>query len=633
MDDNIAILNNYINESELDLLSCPLFHHRNELLYNDDEINKILDEIFSFIKMNKNLLTLSLSNIPLIYTRNVNAKLIKYLSNFMISNDTIQNLNLSTCGITVNVINVLSYTNLISLNLSDNSIGDLGVKYIAEFLKNNNTLQKLNLDMTCISKNGCQYLSDALLKNNTLLDLKLSQNNFGDDEFVILLEGLKNNRGLIYLDLCQNNITLNYKELDILKNNSTLKKLLLFNNHIGENTENLINFIRYNNLEYLDLSNNHLSGINIKFIAEALSFNHTIKYLDLTANKIDEEIKYFYNFSNSLQYLDLSGCLQNSITSKGIGQILKNNNTLQTLDLSYNDIDSDEFKYLLIDNKSLLTLNLVGCKLNEHAIEYLIKSLKNSNLQSLNLMWNELNSIGCNFLADVLRVNSNLQYLNLCYCLTEPEKSIKKLCEALKINKSLISLNLSCNNLKNDSIKYIVDFLEINDTLEYLDLFWNNIDSDGVKLLSNVFKINKNITTLNLYNNNLWNDEIKYFINAFKIPNLPVRIMDLNIGGPPTEDQFYLDRLCKINKYPNEHIEEFDKKLTNRILYFNIHWQPNKEIHFKFPSKIRSKIREFYNIIMPELKFHKNKHVSLINTIPFEIWIHIMQYLARAYID
>ncbi|KAF9945675.1 hypothetical protein BGZ72_001106, partial [Mortierella alpina] len=71
---------------------------------------------------------------------------------------------------------------LMTLELPDNSIGNEGVKALAEALKTNSTLTTLDLGHNSIGDDGVKTLAEALKTNKTLTNLDLGHNSIGDDE-------------------------------------------------------------------------------------------------------------------------------------------------------------------------------------------------------------------------------------------------------------------------------------------------------------------------------------------------------------------------------------------------------------------------------------------------------------------
>ena len=71
--------------------------------------------------------------------------------------------------------------NLTELDLSGNSIGNIGASYIADALKTNTTLTKLRLKKTRITDEGAKKLVEALKENVTLTELDLSENKIKEE--------------------------------------------------------------------------------------------------------------------------------------------------------------------------------------------------------------------------------------------------------------------------------------------------------------------------------------------------------------------------------------------------------------------------------------------------------------------
>jgi len=105
-----------------------------------------------------------------------------------------------------NLMNDIKTDNLKELWLGSNSIGDEGVKAIAEYLKYNTTLQILSLGANNIGEIGASYLADALENNNTIMKLFLSYNKIGDKGATALLKSLNKNYSLQILAVHDNNI-------------------------------------------------------------------------------------------------------------------------------------------------------------------------------------------------------------------------------------------------------------------------------------------------------------------------------------------------------------------------------------------------------------------------------------------
>jgi len=144
-----------------------------------------------------------------------------------------------------------------------------------------------------------------------------------------------------------------------------------------------------------------------------------------------------------------------------------------------NDTSDENFEilmFLLMENKSLHTLNLSRKKLTDKHAKSIAEMLKvNKTLRRLELEGNYFGPEAANHLAEALKINKTLRYLdlennNLTNFGTEKVEGIPKLFTALKENKMLISLNLNGNYLENRHGDNIIDCLNTNKILIHLDI-------------------------------------------------------------------------------------------------------------------------------------------------------------------
>lgn len=186
-----------------------------------------------------------------------------------------------------------SNTTLTALNLSDNYIGDEGIKALAEGLENNTTLMHFELN----DNNAHSYnyksaaiekpFGEVLEKNTTLTTLSLSRNTIGYGRGKFLAKGLKKNITLIDLNLSY--CSLNEEEGETfakaLKKNTTLTFLNLFQNSVEKKGGKAFADVLKSNtiLKSLDLRNNCSEGLCSleEDFVEALKNNTTLIELKL----------------------------------------------------------------------------------------------------------------------------------------------------------------------------------------------------------------------------------------------------------------------------------------------------------------------------------------------------------------
>eukprot|EP00760_Papus_ankaliazontas_P006675 PhM_4_TR13135/c0_g1_i1/m.17568 len=129
-------------------------------------------------------------------------------------------LDLSSVDITSRSTDVLEdvllhCTELTSLHLDDNALGDACVKQLCGAIKVSN-LEVINLANTKITSASMQHLGDALAGAHTIKDLDISNNDIKDDGALALLVALTRVNGLVALDM---------SDLPLLKNDALVSAL------------------------------------------------------------------------------------------------------------------------------------------------------------------------------------------------------------------------------------------------------------------------------------------------------------------------------------------------------------------------------------------------------------------------
>lgn len=322
-------------------------------------------------------------------------------------------------------------------------------------------------------------------------------------------------------------------------NECPIIKSICFNNYIDINSicfKPLIDFLKNNNsLLSLTFRYNHL----FNKLYDGLRYNNTLTELNFIGLYIDDEFCYllsnllknntslcFLNFSNSTFYNFKSFCegLKNNLFLTDLNlcntklknkdlyelnKILKINSNITSLDLSNNNLSSnndneDELIYLidiLKSNSFLTNLNLRQVNLNGNCLNKLTDLLtNNSNLSSLDLSYNDFshnNQIFMLYFINSLKFNYSLTNLNLQH-INLTNKCLIKLGKILKINSSLISLNISYNKLKTSNINgllFFINSLKSNHSLTSLNINYINHFNKNYQLINN--------SLINLLDNNI----------------------------------------------------------------------------------------------------------------------------------
>ncbi|XP_015980970.1 NACHT, LRR and PYD domains-containing protein 3 isoform X3 [Rousettus aegyptiacus] len=137
------------------------------------------------------------------------------------------------------LLSVLSTNqSLTELNLSDNTLGDAGMKVLCEMLQNPGCrIQRLRLRRCCLSHRCCFYISSTLSSNQTLVELDLSHNSLADCGVRLLCVGLRhvfcNLRKLWLVNCCLTSACCVHLA-SVLSTSQSLTRLYLGENALGD---------------------------------------------------------------------------------------------------------------------------------------------------------------------------------------------------------------------------------------------------------------------------------------------------------------------------------------------------------------------------------------------------------------
>ena len=242
----------------------------------------------------------------------------------------------------------------------------------------------------------------------------------------------------------------------MLSHNSTLERLDLEGNSFTAEAAKIIarDLCQNTTLKQLSFSYNDLGDVGVKAMTAALTPGTS--FTDMTARNDDN-----YDYSNredgrktsALDTLSLEGTQCGELEgASAVADMLRSNNTLTTLDISFNPLGSK-------------------------GITYVAEALKsNRMLNSLNLKEADCSNEGATAIADMLRSNQTLMKLFLSnYSIQSKQHGNKvgkdgavALAGALRINNSLKELHLSNNDITDEGMKCLAEGLLVNTALEKL---------------------------------------------------------------------------------------------------------------------------------------------------------------------
>lgn len=212
------------------------------------------------------------------------------------------------------------------------------------------------------------------------------------------------------------------------------------------------------------------SGIG-QYIAEYFTGYRALIRVDLSGNPIGDKtcallVHCFLNFSEGLEYLDLSSTNLASYSSKALQIMLKS--------------PSIRLQYLKIEN------NLIR---DEGFCCLAIGLLSNTSLLFLNIGDNSVESPGGIAIGKVLRINRSLKGINFSKsCISGP--ALREICRSLIINNEILSVSMNGCRLDDEDMKEIGHMMNANCKLQQIILTHNKITQKGLEFLK--YGLNKN---------------------------------------------------------------------------------------------------------------------------------------------
>ncbi|XP_044168841.1 NACHT, LRR and PYD domains-containing protein 9-like [Acropora millepora] len=339
------------------------------------------------------------------------------------------------------VLHFLENTEVLSIDLSNNELGDVGANEVKKFIVNKERkLKTLRLSRNNLTDNAAKNFAAALQHSKFKLEtLFFSDNNFTDNAAKDFAAALKHsNCKLESLDLNNNNFTDNAAKdfaAALEHSNCKLETLDLSKNNFTDNAaKDFAAALKHSNckLETLFLSGNNFTDNAAKDFAAALQHsNCKLEALKLSHNNFtDNAAKDFaavLKHSNcKLEALDLRGNNFTHNAAKEFAAALKHSNCkLESLNLSYIDFTDNDFT----DNAAkdfAAALKHSNCKLKElflsdnnftdNAAKDFAAALKHSNckLETLNLSQNNFtDNAAKDFAAALEHSNCKLETLSL----------------------------------------------------------------------------------------------------------------------------------------------------------------------------------------------------------------------------
>ena len=429
--------------------------------------NRDIREIFAHFNTQRNLSCLILKScVSFLIVNPINAsnpteatnsqlvahKVIKFLQN----SEGLQYLNLSNCKLQKKYIRLvceaLKFTNLLHINLSGNNIHNDEVELLVHGIARSTSLQHLELGCSLIQE-GLQSICNAI-KNSNLKTLNLNHNCITDAVAVdlasfIIRDSIEN----LQLKECSLKYNGIKALIECLVKVKSLKFLDLSHNRIADTSLDVAAVTSSNtNLEHLDLSYCEMcEGIMIKIFETNFK---VLKALNFSGNRITESaVPHLINLvrnATSLQVICLSECcLQESGLIKIFSHIIS---VLKHVDLSSNPVSNNAAKSVAdVICKDVEHLDLSNCQLQEEGFSLILKAVRfcECELKYIDLNSNHISIALAEDVAALISGNHRLDYLCLSNCSLLKEGFLK-IANALEKTDWLISLDISSNSITDE---------------------------------------------------------------------------------------------------------------------------------------------------------------------------------------
>ena len=397
------------------------------------------------------------------------------------------------------------------------------LQYLQQYFLRDNQLEKISsIDYKSIkrNRNNCNYRTVIIL--NSIYEAQLSLN-------ACIYEVYS-----LFVDHCRL-LPYDCMSISYLSTFIPITHLFLRSCHIGDREVEILTRCEYLlSLKALDLSYNHITCKGMESVVKIIKSAANLTYFSSFRNPIGDDgiqlfssLKFKHLVQLTIGLIDRE--MTEVITTCGLCECLKLNNSLQSLEISYNKIKDNGLTGLIHNlPNTLVQLIIPFCSFTHDGAVSIGNMLKvNQTLKHLQIAGNAIGDDGMSAIADALCVNTTLIQVVARTC-NFNVKGAESIAKMLEINKTLKFLDISNNQIGDDGIIAVNCSIQANTTLLELTAFRCELHCKGLQSVNEMLKVNKTLRKLNIAYNNDEDVAISEVVETFLKSNCILN--ELNFG-------------------------------------------------------------------------------------------------------
>ena len=313
-------------------------------------------------------------------------------------------------------------------------------------------------------------------------------------------------------------------------------------------------------LKVLDLSNNNVTHKGMESVVAIIKWCTNLTHFSVAHNPIgDDGIQLFSLLKlEQLTQLDIRDIKMTEVGTHTLGECFKFDRSLQSLEISNNNIEDNGLTGIILDNFPCVLIRLIitKCCLTCTGAVNISKILRiNETLKHLEISDNSIGDDGISAISDNLHINTTLIQLVARNCKFH-SKGAKAVATMLQANKTLKYLDISNNHIGDDGITAVTCSIQANTTLNELLVFDCAFHSRGLESVNKMLMINKSLQArLGVTYSYAQNVALVLVVETFLKSNCKLTQMNIAYSS---HDESKLER-CIVNAYIEKFINTYTK--------------------------------------------------------------------------